>query len=331
MPITSPRARLRIWSLPRATSHLAALLTVGCGGTSTAVTPPGGAEPSTRCQGLMAAPRQQTASVPQRGGGALEASLFLPDLAGRTDTCPMVVVLPGGGAPISSVEWAARRLATDGYVALIVRPAIGGSTDSYHQAAVSGIDFLQSASSPARAFTDTGRVGVAGWSLGARALTRTQAEDARVDALVAWDNLAVSESGDEGSPACTFIVGPVRAPRVPALGQASDTCRGDRSVDAKKAAYERWRAAGVPVMQVVFAGATHFLWSSSVGTEEGYALSHHYTRAWFDRWLRGDTGATTRLLARTINGRHAEQVLSTSFRSAAAFDGRSCGDLRSAC
>jgi dienelactone hydrolase len=267
--------------------------------------------------------------VPQRGGGTLEGKLFAPDASLQTGACPLVVVLPGGGAGISSVEWAASRLASSGYVALVVRPASGGSTASYHAAAVSGIDFLQSAANPVRASTDTGRVGVAGWSLGARSLSRTQAEDARVDALVAWDNLAVSESGDAGSPACTNLPGTRRAPRVPALGQASETCP-ERGAESKKTAYEAWRAAGVPTAQVVFAGSTHFNWSAQA-QPAAHDLSHYYTQAWFDRWLKGDSGATARLLARTVNGRPVEAVLSATFRSAAAVDGRTCGDLHRGC
>lgn len=216
-----------------------------------------------------------------------------------------------------------------GYVALVVRPASAGSTASYHVAAVSGVDFLQSDASPARAATDTGRVGVAGWSLGARSLTRTQAEDARVDALVAWDNLAVSESGDAGSPACTNVPGPLRAPRVPALGLASESCP-ERGAEAKKTAYEAWRAAGVPAAQLVFAGATHFAWSAQAPAA-AHDLSHHYTRAWFHRWLKGDTAATARLLARTVEGRPLEAVLSATFASAATLDGRSCATLRQGC
>jgi hypothetical protein len=100
-------------------------------------------------------------------------------------------------------------------------------------------------------------VGVAGWSLGARALTRTQAEDERVDAMVAWDNLAVSETGDAGSPACRNVPQPVRPPRVPALGLASESCF-DKPADAKLTAFDHWREGGIPVMQLVFARATHF-------------------------------------------------------------------------
>jgi dienelactone hydrolase len=241
----------------------------------------------------------------------------------------MVSLLPGGGAGISSVEWAACALAANGYVVSVTKPSSAASTDAYHRAAVSGIDFLASSANPFRAAADPGRVGVAGWSLGARSLTRTQAEDPRVDALVAWDNLALSESGDEGSPACTNQPGTLRTPRVPALGQASDTC-ATKPADAKKTAYAAWRARGVPAMQVVFAGSTHFLWSASA-TDAQHGLAHHYTLAWFDRWLKGDTSATARLLSRTVGGTSLGSVLSTRFRSAAFLDGRDCEDLRAGC
>jgi dienelactone hydrolase len=315
----------------RTLGHLiATIVTAGCAGSDrlTAAEP----EPpvtAAACGGIGGTARVQSAAVPERGGATLEGRLFAPDAARQAGPCPLIVLLPGGGAGISSVEWAADRLAVSGYVVLVVRPASGGSTASYHAAAVSGIDFLQSAASPVRAETDTARVGVAGWSLGARSLSRTQAEDARVDALVAWDNLAVSESGDAGSPACTNLPGALRAPRVPALGQASETC-AERGAESKKTAYEAWRAAGVPTVQVVFAGATHFNWSAQAPAA-AHDLSHHYTRAWFDRWLKGDGTATTRLLARTVDGRPVEAVLSATFRSAAAVDGRTCGDLHRGC
>jgi dienelactone hydrolase len=312
-----------------------AALLAGCGGGTATPADPGTPVPVAPllCGGEGGAVRTTSVTVPERGTDRrLAAQLWAPDSARQTAPCPVLSLLPGGGAQISSVAWAAERLAASGYVVVVVLPSSGASTAAYHTAAVSGIDFLQSGANPYRASADTGRVGVAGWSLGARALTRTQAEDPRVDALVAWDNLAVSETGDAGSPACTNEPGTVRAPRVPALGQASETCP-DKPADAKLTAFERWRAAGVPSMQVVFAGATHFWWSAAAADAQ-HALAHAYTRAWFDRWLKGDAGATTRLVGRTAPGlptRATGEVLSARFRSAAAFDGRVCPDLRAAC
>jgi dienelactone hydrolase len=300
---------------------LLSLSLAACGGDGSPIEPAPRPVVTQPCSSVAGAARSVQVVVPERGTGtALEARVFASETPG---TFPVVSVLPGGGAPLSSVEWAACALAASGYVVVVTRPSAGATAEAYHRAAVSGIDFLASSANPFRAQADTGRVGVAGWSLGARALTRTQAEDPRVDALVAWDNLALSESGDEGSPACANQPEPVRTPRVPALGQASDTCP-DKPADAKKTAWAAWRARGVPAVQVVFAGSTHFLWSAAA-TDAQHALSHHYTRAWFDRWLKGDASATARLFSRPPT------ELSTRFRSAAFVDGRDCADLRAGC
>lgn len=287
---------------------------------------PAAAEPR-RCAPRGGDVRVAATDVPARGGGDIRGRWVVP--AAATKRCPAVVLLPGGGAPVDSVMWAAQALAADGYVTLVVQPAQGGSTASYDAAARSGLDLLTSPTSPYRRITDPTRLGAAGWSLGARSLTRTQAEDPRLDAIVAWDNLALAESGDAGSPLCRVL--PVldpRPPRVPALGQASESCAP--LPEAKKTAYEGWRARGVPVVQVTLARCSHFCWSAEA-TPQQHAVAHHYTLAWFDRWLRGDRSASGRLLARTVAGRPVEQVLSATFRSGAAFDGRDCPDLRRAC
>ena len=308
-------------------------LATGCDRDAATDPPPTPPVASVACATDGGTVRTATVGVPERGGTrTLSAQLWAPETARQTAPCPMLSVLPGGGAAIASVAWAAERLAASGYVVIVTLPSSGASTNAYHTAAVSGIDFLESAANPYRAAVDTSRVGVAGWSLGARALTRTQAEDARADALVAWDNLAVSETGDAGSPACDNVPGPLRAPRVPALGQASETC-SDRPANVKLTAFERWRAAGVPAMQVVFAGATHFVWSAAASDAQ-HAVVHAYTRAWFDRWLKGDTTATARLLGRTVPGlasRATADALSARFRSAAALDSRACADVRAGC
>jgi hypothetical protein len=270
-------------------------------------------------------------TIPQQGGGTLSARLYAPQpLAG---TYPALSLLPGGGAPIDSVAWAGEGLARAGYVVIVTQPASGGSVAAYNTAARSGIDFLLSPANPWAAHTRTTRFGVAGWSLGARALSRAQEEDLRIAALVAWDNLAEHETGDLGSPNCTGTAPAVRrTPRVPALGQASDFCGpSGETVDTKKTAFEWWHSNGQPAMQVVLANSDHFVWGSQGNNTARQAQALYYTLAWFDRWLKDDSTASARLLARTIAGTPLEHVLSTRFRSAAAFDGRSCPDLRTSC
>jgi hypothetical protein len=172
-----------------------------------------------------------------------------------------------------------------------------------------------------------------------------------VGALVAWDNLASDLQGDAGSPsgggAAGSLIGgelpggsmPV-TPRVPALGEANDktgtTEPANTDPDQKKTAFSTWRAAGQPAMQVVFTGSGHLDWAQApsnrtAAKEAELKLFEYYTRAWFDRWLRGDTGADRRLLARTVDGKPVGDVLSDKWRSGAAFDGRDCADVRAGC
>ncbi|HEX8636793.1 MAG TPA: carboxypeptidase regulatory-like domain-containing protein [Pyrinomonadaceae bacterium] len=290
------------------------------------------AAPGNACGGIGGAIRARDAVIPQRGGGTLNAKIFAPDASLQVAPCPAITMLPGGGAEISSVEWAASRLAASGYVVIITKPQSGASLNDYNAAARSGIDFLISDANPYLSGTDTDAVGAAGWSLGARVLSRTQEEDARISAIVAWDNFAVSETGDDGSPQCTNQPATLRTPRVPALGQASDTCNDGRSADAKKTAFQRWRQFGQPVMQVVFRGANHFWWSANASGATQYDIAHYYTKNWFDRWLKGDLTATGRLTSRVIaNNTALETLLSQNFYSAAFFDGYNCDDLRTSC
>jgi dienelactone hydrolase len=293
---------------------------------------PVSAAPGVLCGGNGGTIRVQDAAIPQSGGGTLNAKIFAPDAALQTAPCPAITMLPGGGAEITSVEWAASRLAASGYVVIITKPQSGASLNDYNNAAKSGIDFLLSASNPYLSSTDTDAVGAAGWSLGARVLTRTQEEDTRISAIVAWDNFAISEAGDLGSPQCTNQPTTLRTPRVPALGQASDTCADGRTADAKKTAFNRWRQFGQPTMQVVFRGANHFWWSATASNAAQYDVAHYYTKNWFDRWLKGDLTATGRLVSRTIiNNTTLENLLSQNFNSGAFFDGYNCDNVRTAC
>ena len=283
------------------------------------------------CGGIGGTIRSQEVVIPQRGGGTLNAKIFAPDATLQTAPCPLITMLPGGGAEISSVEWAATRLAANGYVVIITKPQTGGSLNDYNTAARSGIDFLQSAASPYLSGTNTDLVGATGWSLGSRILMRTQEEDLRVAAVVGWDNIAVSETGDTGSPACTNTPGTLRTPRVPTLGQASEACNDGRDADVKKTAFNRWREFGKPAFQLVFHNSNHFWWSTNGSGEARWNAAHYYTQAWFDRWLKRDLTATTRLMARTVNGTALEDLFSQIFRSGAFFDGYNCDDLRTSC
>ena len=215
---------------------------------------------------------------------------------------------------------------------------------NYVDALETGLSYLSSSSDPFASSVDLSELGAAGHSLSARAVSYAQMIDPRIKAVVAWDNLASDLGGDAGAPSgggnCGQLIGgevpgtsaPI-TPRVPALGEASDA-RGsceptNASADQKKTAYEVWRSAGVPSMEVVFKGAKHTDWGQSSLTTSDASIHNfeYYTRAWFDRFLLGDTTATARLLATTINGEPVSSVMSSTFHSAAFLDGIDCENL----
>jgi dienelactone hydrolase len=306
----------------------------------------------------------------RRTGAMLSGTVFAPrPLPPPGTRLPVVVIAPGSGPGVETMyHWSARDLAGHGYLAVSIDPQgvgrsqtfpPGGGTegvpfqqaDNYVDALRSGIDFALSPGNPWRALADARRVGIAGHSLAARAASYLQGGDRRVRALVAWDNLASDLQGDAGSAsgggAAGSLIGgelpgdpqPV-VPRVPALGEANDnpgsTDPANRDPEIKKTAFALWRMRGQPAMELSFAGSGHLDWAQapsnrSAAKLEELKLFEYYTRAWFDRWLRGDRAATARLLARTVDGRAVADVLSSTWRSGAAFDGVDCPDVRAAC
>jgi hypothetical protein len=231
-----------------------------------------------------------------------------------------------------------------------VCPGAWGTVVTYADALRSGVDYMLSKHDPWRRWVNGARVGLAGHSLSSRAASWLQGVDPRIKAIVAWDNLTSLREGDAGTPSGGGTAGaliggetpgtdvPV-TPRVPALGEASDatgtTEPTNTDPDQKETAYNVWRSKGLPSMEVVVAGSGHLDWAQSV-TSSAKQLAElpvfeYYTRAWFDRWLRGERSATSRLLARTVDGQSLSTLLSTKFRSGAFLDGHDCPDLRTAC
>lgn len=296
-------------------------------------------------------------------GSTLYAMLLAPaQFDAERDRLPTVVIVPGSVTGLQSqYQWSARELASNGYIVVVVDPqGVGYSelvsypqtADNYIDAAASALDFLESEGNPLRDNVDPARIGAAGHSLGAWAVSWLQGEDTRLSAIVAWDNLATSATGDAGttaggpfSDAAGSVIGgeipyltprrPAR-PRVPALGQASDS--SDQSdPDIKKIAWNAWRDAGVPSMQLSFLGKSHLDWgqasSASEDSDSGKSrelqMFQYYTRAWFDLWLKGDGNAISALDSREPLGRSLDDVLSAEYHSAlyVPMAGIDCEDL----
>jgi hypothetical protein len=120
----------------------------------------------------------------------------------------------------------------------------------------------------------------------------------------------------------------------------SDPNRG-----GKNGAFERYREAGVDAMQVNIRGGGHFEFSyipnpAFGATLRGIDMSAWYTTAWFDKYVKGDPTADSRLLSDRFcsDARGAEvdpqgdgNLFSFYYDSPVAIAGAEIGDLRAAC
>lgn len=164
---------------------------------------------------------------------------------------------------------------------------------------------LNAAFNPFWDLVDPERIGIAGHSLGAGAVSYIGQIDDRVDAIVAWDNLRAPNS----HPDC----GPDNATRPddppitkPAIGMSNDYgLLGDNSYDADdpqsaNGGFITYKDLGVDSMQVNRRGGTHYEYAFIPGetvpplglaTLRGNDMAVWYTVAWFDKYVRcqGDT------------------------------------------
>lgn len=293
--------------------------------------------------------RQTAVSVPSPDG-PLRGTEFTP--VRTTSRRPALAILHGLGGNEHNMWYLGRYLGAHGYVALTVSTA-GNNANDFLDAMRAMADFLRSPGNPLARYIDTTRIGAAGHSAGARATSwiqdvdHTHARD-HVEAVVALDNLTSNTAGDSGTyllaPQCSTGIDtsspdtPI-TPRVPALGLASDdnavTCP-ERNVipdpDAKKAAWSKWRAAGLPSFELVLRGANHLSFDQDASrtlTGEAYLqLVAELTGAWFDAYLGRSPAALRRLTGASLFGVPRDEQLSTQFRSAAYLPGRlDCADF----
>jgi dienelactone hydrolase len=203
---------------------------------------------------------------------------------------------------------------------------------------------------PAWGLLDTSRIGIVGHSLGAAAVSYIGQLDPRVKAIVAYDNLGTPtttntcDSGSSPRPASLPITRP-------ALGFSNDyslvvTPRtSDPDPMSKSTASLAYTKAGVDSGELIIRGGTHYEYSfipnaGFPATLRGMDLAAWYTRAWLDRYVKGDKSATARLL--TDRWRHDERgakvdpdgdgnLFSYSYKSRLALGRTVCEDLRGGC
>lgn len=160
----------------------------------------------------------------------------------------------------------------------------------------------EAAHNPLWSLVDPTRVGLAGHSYGASGVSYTGQADPRVDAIVAWDNLCAPDSCISGGrPEAPVAI------TKPALGMSADyglvASKKSEAPDpmGRSAASLAYSQAGVDTGQINIRGGTHyefsFIGSSSFpATLRGADLTAWYTLAWFDKYVKGDRTADSRLL-----------------------------------
>lgn len=304
----------------------------------------------------------------RRTGARLYGVLhFPPGIDRGSRQRPAIVIGPGSGQGVqANYQWLARFLAANGFVALTVDPqgvgysettALQGAghpglagipyqqLENYIDALRSGMDFLESTANPVRRWTRDWGYGLAGHSMSARAASTLQATDSRVDAIVALDNLSSHREGDAGIMSGGGVTGALAGgevslaetpnpPRVPALALASDQSPfvdpSNTDPELKKTGYSHWRAAGTTSMVVVFRDSAHSDFARKPGDSiPMHEPAAHYALAWFEWHLRHRAGPPGTLLAARVAGFTRDELLSTTFRSAAFFPGQGvdCPDL----
>lgn len=239
---------------------------------------------------------------------------------------PGVVVLHGRGGNLCGLWWAARLLAAHKYVALVVSMDAGvdvaHASDIADVAARSSVSFLRGHQDPYGRYLDRGDLGLVGHSQGSMGVSRAQGELPQVKAIVGMDNLRAFGHDDPGGIGCAVAGTLPVTPKVPGLGIGSETGCGQRT--DKLAGYHAWRgiapaATSVPrpplaTMEVVLAHSQHGGFGGG-GSHDATHLnqlkaSGYYMLAWFDRWLKGDQGAQSRLLSPMPLGVPIDDLLS---------------------
>jgi dienelactone hydrolase len=280
------------------------------------------------------------------GGRAIRISFASSDgakLYGHLWTPPTSVRKPAAGYPgivitdgsIQAYEqlyyWAAQGLAQYGYQVLTFDVQGQGDSDllprdctpssctgvpyqqnyNFYQGTEDALSWFDSAKNPGFASLDTSRVGIAGHSLGAAAVSWVGQCDSRVRTLVAWDDLTTVDP--KRCAANVRIPAAFRAKTLhtPALATANDyefnvqpatkvpnphggTNGGGIAGDA---GYLQLARAGVDAERVSFRNGTHLTYTyiplvlPSDQLSERFAF--YYTLAWFDRYLRGGSDTYT--------------------------------------
>src|SRR4051812_25736127 len=279
------------------------------------------------------------------GGKATRVSFLSSDgakLYGHLWMPPKSVPKPAAGYPgivitdgsVQAFEqlyyWAAQGLAQYGYQVLTYDVQGQGDSDlfgadcpgactgvpyqqdyNFYQGAEDSLSWFDSPKNPGFASLDPSRLGIAGHSLGAAAVSWVGQCDSRVTTLVAWDDLTTVDP--KQCAANVKVPAPYQAKTLhtPALATANDyefnvqpatkvpNPHGDTNGGgiAGDAGFLQLAQARVDAQRVSFRNGTHLTYTyiplvlPSNQLSERFAF--YYTLAWFDQYLRGGSNPYT--------------------------------------
>ena len=284
---------------------------------------------------------------------------------------PGVVIVHGGGASQEMYWWAAEGLAESGYMVLTFQiPEPDNAEAKTHYANTkAALDYFLSRPgtrpdfNPFWAQLDRAHIGLAGHSAGGVAVSQLGQEDPRVSAIVSWDRAQSTPmpAGLHIRTPALFFVADYLCQKVPVCIPQPYTSPPDpRGPGTKDQDFQRVAAAGVDTMKVTLRAATHLDFtqlSPGTGSRYGAAVALYYTRAWFDRYLKGASlarlvatrfddsadihnisggtydAATGKNVPAFIGGQRVADRLSFDFRSAYFLAGGRyrCDDMRAGC
>jgi dienelactone hydrolase len=220
--------------------------------------------------------------------------------------------------------WAAQDLASNGYVVMTYDVQGQGDSDLYgddcpgacsgvpyqqdynfYQGAEDSLSFFLSDGNPFSDALDSKRVGVAGHSLGASAVSHVGQCDNRVKTIVAWDNLRAIENCDGVTIPAKYRTDELI--NVPALAVTNDYAfnpqpmRSQPDPESKEGGFKQIAAAGLDAQIVTIRNGTHLAYTHVPlvlpSNQIGERMAAYYTLAWFDLQLKGDPTGFDRLTA----------------------------------
>ena len=234
----------------------------------------------------------------------LEAEIYRPCAAG---TChdrpeglptfeppyPAVVTFHGGASRKELHWWSSQSLAEAGYLVIAYdSEGLGPTVDE----AARVLDWLHDSGAGLVADFDGERVGIAGHSGGGVVVNAYGHTDPRVDAIVSWDraqSTALPDDIELRAPSL-FLTADYNCQEVPVCQPEPYDQPPDPDGPGNKGQdFQLVREAGVDAMQLGMRAALHLDWvpSDLAGNRYAELVTVYFTRAWFDRYVKGLTEA----------------------------------------